>query len=532
MTATDLSVAEPQLARTITWQDTFWVVSGVPAQLLISIGGLAAAVGTTSWVLWILSVTIGFVQCFAYAEVASLFPSQSGGASVYGAIAWVRYSKFLAPISVWCNWIAWSPVLTIATGIAGGYILTSIFPATSPVMTYELVLAHLDWLQTGLKLRLNAVFFMSAALLLVTFVIQHHGILRAANATKILSIAALAPLLIVGIIPLVNGEVLSVNLHPLVPMIHDATGNLLPGAWDKSGWTLMAGGMFIAGWSTYGAETAVCYTREFKNPKSDTFKAIFWSGMLCLVIYTIVPLAFQGSLGVHKLQDPSIIDGSGVAKAMASMVGGGTVVLAVIVVMLTLALTLSVITAMAGSSRTLYQGSLNGWFPKYLSTVNSHGAPTRAMWTDLCFNLLLLAISNYGFVLSASNVAYLMFTFLNLNAGWLHRIDNPNIPRPYRAPTLLLAAGAVCGFFNLLITGAGADIYGAGTLRAGLLLILLVFPIFAWRHYVVDKGKFPKHMLEDLHLDGVLPAARGFWLAWAALLGGALTIWIGYRVSR
>ncbi len=58
--------------------------------------------------------------------------------------------------------------------------------------------------------------------------------------------------------------------------------------------------MFIAAWSTYGFETAVCYTREFRNPASDTFKAIFYSGLLCLLLYILVPFTFQGVLGVYR----------------------------------------------------------------------------------------------------------------------------------------------------------------------------------------------------------------------------------------
>ena len=110
-----------------------------------------------------------------------------------------------------------------------------------------------------------------------------------------------------------------------------------------------------------------------------------------------------------------------------------------------LALLLAIMTAMAGSSRTLYQGSVDGWLPRYLSYVNSHGAPTRAMWTDLVFNLLLLTIASdaagYFSVLAVSNVGYIIFNFLNLNAGWIHRIDSGHIERPYRAPTFLLRTG-------------------------------------------------------------------------------------------
>ena len=189
-------------------------------------------------------------------------------------------------------------------------------------------------------------------------------------------------------------------------------------------------------WSTYGFETAVCYTSELTNPGTDTFKAIFFSGILCLVIFILVPFTFQGALGVKAMLDPGIYDGSGVAKAMASMFGTAGVIYFVMVILLILALVLSIITAMAGSSRTLYQGSVDGWLPKYLSYVNDHGAPTRAMWTDLCFNLILLMMSNYLFILAVSNCLYIIFNFINLNSGWLHRIDSGHVRRPWRAPEL------------------------------------------------------------------------------------------------
>jgi len=71
--------AEPALRRDIGWRDAFWLASGVPALVLFSIGGIAATVGTPSYVVWPLSVLIGFVQAFTYAEIAGIFPSKSGG---------------------------------------------------------------------------------------------------------------------------------------------------------------------------------------------------------------------------------------------------------------------------------------------------------------------------------------------------------------------------------------------------------------------------------------------------------------------
>ena len=80
---------------------------------------------------------------------------------------------------------------------------------------------------------------------------------------------------------------------------------------------------------------------------------------------------------------PDIYSGTGVAAVMAQMVHAGRFVGAVVVIMLILALVLSLMTSMAGSSRTLYQASIDGWLPKYLAKVNAHGAPTNAMLTNL-----------------------------------------------------------------------------------------------------------------------------------------------------
>jgi amino acid transporter len=543
--AVDAAAAKPTAAldRGIDWTGAFWVASGVPPLVLFSIGSVAAGVGNLSWIIWTASIAMGFVQSFTYAEIAGLFPDKSGGTSVYGAIAWVRYGKLIAPISVWCNWFAWSPVQAIGSGLAAGYILNGLFAPDSVVNTWQLTLLDLTAVKTGLTLRINSVFVLGAAILLAVKLIQDGGILRSANTTKILGISAMIPLILIGVVPLITGDIVHANFFPLVPLAHDATGFISNGSWNAAGWTAVAGAMFLAAWSTYGFETAVCYTGEFKDPKTDTFKAIFYSGLLCVVVYTLVPFAFQGYLGLGHLVKPPVLDahgavvepavysgmlapdiysGMGVAQVMAKMVHfAGSAGGAILIVMLILALVLSLMTSMAGSSRTLYQASVDGWLPKYLSKLNSHGAPSNAMLTNLGFNLLLLLMSDYVFVLAAANVGYLIFSFLNLNSGWIHRMDRPTQVRPWRAPSWIIAAGAVLGYVNVAFMGMGADTSGIGTLRSGLIFAALIIPVFVYRHYIQDKGKFPAAMEADLEIgEGQKVVKRaGLWPYLALLLG-------------
>jgi amino acid transporter len=533
------------LERGIDWTGAFWVASGVPPLVLFSIGAVAATVGKLSWAIWMLSIAMGFIQSFTYAEIAGLFPNKAGGTSIYGAIGWVRYGKLIAPISVWCNWFAWSPVQATGSALAAGYILNGLFAPDSMVNTWQLTLLDLGSLKTGLSLRINSTFVLGAVVLLAVKVIQDGGILRSANTTKIIGISAMIPLILIGVVPLLTGDIVKANFFPLVPLAHDALGRIADGTWNMAGITVFAAGMFLAAWSTYGFETAVCYTGEFKNPKTDTFKAIFYSGLLCVVVYTLVPFAFQGYLGLGTLVQPAVVDaagavttpavyggmlapqiysGMGVASVMAKMVHAGQVIGVVVVVMLILALVLSLMTSMAGSSRTLYQASVDGWLPRYLSKVNIHGAPTNAMLTNLVFNLVLLLLSDSVFVIGAANIGYLIFNFLNLNAGWIHRCDRPRQERPWRAPTWILAAGAVLSFVNLAFMGFGADVYGSGTLTTGLAFAALIVPVFIYRHYIQDKGSFPREMAEDLDMvDGEKIIKRaGYWPYLVLALGVAV----------
>ena len=549
-----------ELVRALDWKGAFWVAAGVPPLVLFSIGGIAGTTGKLAFLVWIISMIMGFLQSFTYAEIAGMFGNKSGGASVYGATAWLRYSKFIAPLSVWCNWFAWSPVLSLGCAIAAGYILNALFPIplfvdTSPevlawiadpanagkaaadaiaaltaagtpaIRTWELVGIPIPGLGT---MHFNTTFVIGAILMLIMFWIQHRGIASTASAQKWLAIIVLVPLLLVGLVPILTGAIDTANVTGLVPPTAAYSG--VEGTWSIGGWTLFLGGLYIAAWSTYGFETAVCYTRELKNPKTDTFKAIFYAGLLCCLFFFLVPFAFQGVLGHAGMLAPGIVDGTGIAEALGNMVGGHPVVTQLFVILMILALFLAIMTAMAGSSRTLYQGSKDGWLPRYLTQVNSHGAPTRAMWTDFTFNLILLALASdlagYFYVLAISNVGYIIFNFLNLNAGWIHRIDSGHIERPWKAPSWLIGLNTILAFVNALFLGAGAKVWGYSTaLWAGLFFAALIFPVFYFRHYIQDGGKFPKGALDELGLkEGDMGEKKAGMLPYVTLAAGAAVV--------
>ena len=544
-----METASGQMVRVLSWRGAFWVAAGVPPLVLFSIGGIAGTTGKLAFAVWMISMIMGFLQSFTYAEMAGMFGNKSGGTSVYGATAWLRYGKLIAPLSVWCNWFAWSPVLSLGCAIAAGYILNALFPIpladSQPVI--EWVTANLasytaetqsviDYMAAnsgtavqdaitavattdgvaaltpafrvfeafaitvpGLgTLHFNSTFLIGVILMLIILAIQHRGVANTASAQKWLAIIVLVPLLLVGLVPIFTGAINWMNVTNLVPPTAAYSG--VDGEWNIGGWTLFLGGMYIAAWSTYGFETAVCYTRELKDPKTDTFRAIFYSGLLCAVFFFLIPFSFQGVLGQEGMLAAGIVDGTGIGEALGNMIGGGPVITQIFVILMIMALFLAIMTAMAGSSRTLYQGSRDGWLPKYLGHVNKNGAPDRAMWTDVVFNIFLLAlasdIAGYFYVLAISNVGYILFNFLNLNAGWIHRIDSAHMERPWKAPTWLIGLNTILAFVNALFLGAGAKVWGyENALWSGLIFAAFIFPVFWYRHFIVDGGQVPERGL-------------------------------------
>jgi hypothetical protein len=80
-------------------------------------------------------------------------------------------------------------------------------------------------------------------------------------------------------------------------------------------------------------------------------------------------------------------------------------------------------------------------------------------------------------------------------------MDNGHIKRPWRAPTWLITVGALFAYVNAIFMGAGAKVWNPMALWAGLFTAALIIPVFCYRHYIQDGGKFPEHMLEDLGMQ-------------------------------
>ncbi len=160
------------MVRAVNWWQVVFIAAGSPALVMFSLGGISAVTGTVSPLVWFVSVMIGFVAIFSYAEIAGMHPNKSGGTAVYGATAWVRHSRIIAPMSVWSNWLAWSPILAIGSGLGSGYLLSIFLPPDHVLNTWQVTLLDLGFLKQGLTIRINTQFIVGTILMVTVWSIQ------------------------------------------------------------------------------------------------------------------------------------------------------------------------------------------------------------------------------------------------------------------------------------------------------------------------------------------------------------------------
>ena len=135
-------------------------------------------------------------------------------------------------------------------------------------------------------------------------------------------------------------------------------------------------------------EAAACYIGECRDPERDAKIAMNLEGAYGLFIYTMIPVSFVIVLGADQLSNAANVDPKTIFSNFASAIFGSSASWLdwAISIMLVVALSLSVLNAIMGSARAVYQMSIDGQFPRIFATVNKHGVPGFSMG----FNVVVL----------------------------------------------------------------------------------------------------------------------------------------------
>jgi amino acid transporter len=366
----------------------------------------------------------------------------SGGIAALSAEVLGRRSRPLALLSQWSYWFGWSPTLAISSALAAGYLQTALIPH-SP--------AWVGWLLAGVVLCLSAA-------------LNLRGIRLAGRMQLVLGVCALVPIVVLAALPWATGLVHWQNFQPFAP----------PGGWlSAGGVTVLAGGLFIAGWSAYGCELALTYSGEYRGGARDAIRTLLTTGAVSVVVFTAVPIALIGVLGTAGAQaDPSVA-----LIPFAQRVTGSASV--VVFALLLVSLLLGVNMVMIGSSRLLRRMGESGYAWEGLARLNRHGAPRNATLFDVGANFVLLAailVLTRGqitaapiYLLAAANVGYFISIILAQVAVVLQRRAATPDPRVrFRAPRGVIAVGVVLTVLNVVLLATAGFAWGWANILLGL----------------------------------------------------------------
>jgi len=369
-----------ELSKDTNWWGAFVVglagtilVTGVTPAVLAPLG--AAAI--PNFIFWALT---GWLLCLFLAELAAMLPDRTGGAPAYAYYAFKdrlpRAYPHINGMTVWMYWLGWMPVMAVNMILTGSYL-----PALLGIELKGFWAKEITLFDASLPVTYFTI-IVGAVLSVLLLIISNRGIRFGTGAATVLGILSMIPLTIIAVAPFLTGDVHSANIWP---------ANLPDGTGFFTGHAFFLFLQFSAlyTWNAIAMEAAGCYIGETRNPERDAPIAMNLSGGYGTFIYTFLPMAVLGVLGVQFIQhslDPNAVLVETAIRSIGS--GVGKVVTAALII----ALALSSLNAIMGCARSLYMMALDGQAPRIFGRVNRHNVPDFSMGLNTVLNILLIFV--------------------------------------------------------------------------------------------------------------------------------------------
>jgi len=318
--------------------------------------------------------------------------------------------------------------------------------------------------------------------MILLFIACYRGIHLGAGFATAFGILSMIPLIILVILPFFKPETINWSNLSGFPL---ATPNPEQGVFP-----FYISWIFITIWSIFGIEAAACYIAECRDPVRDAKLSIFASAAFGFFIYLALPIMMVAVLGTTESYDPLTIFLTYTQKIF----GDAVWVQWVVGIPLIAALLLSVLNALMGCSRSLYQVAQDDVLPKFFLHTNSHGVPDYAMFFTLAISIIVVFFGSPFEIYIFSNMGYMVCVHLALIGYFLYRHYHPELPRPLRMPEWLKYVALILGIFLIFVWAYGgyyaSDIAVAAGKRwlffLGLALVFMYLPLYAYRRFVED----------------------------------------------
>jgi amino acid transporter len=500
------------LSRETNWWGAF--VIGLAGTILVT--GIAPVMVTSlgaSAIPLIVFITItGYCLCLILAELSAMMPERTGGSPSYAYVAykdkWPRFAKHVNGFTAWAYWLGWFPVAPLNMILASYYIASLLgLDLTSGVTPIHTFIAY--W-----------TIAIAIAGILLVFIPAWLGIRLGAMFATVLGLLAMVPLTFLAIAAVFVPS--KADWGELSGFHHlDGTG-FFTAQLGHNWLTIYIAFAFLLTWNVIAMEAAACYIGECRDPERDAKIAMNLEGLYGLFIYTMIPISFMIVIGAKAINGyvtsvGGLVDANQIFVKFADKLFGssGRFIDDAIAWMLIIALCLSVLNAIMGSSRAVYQMSIDGQFPRIFSNVNKHGVPGFSMAFNVVCSILLIFTGGAVEIYTLSNVGYTASFIPVLVGYYLLRRYRPDMKRPVRLPDFFkyIALSMAALYFviwlygglveaslpNAFLNNNDTKIY----FLIGWLILISYLPLYWYRVKVED----PKH--EAGGLDQVSGATAG-----------------------
>ncbi|HET9622100.1 MAG TPA: amino acid permease [Kofleriaceae bacterium] len=454
--------------RKIGWLSTTALAMGGSNQSLFLIGALIAGQGaipgqgTAAIPLLVVGLILSWIALPGWTELILMWPNRVGGIAATCGEAFRPYAPVLGNLTGMSYWWGWIPTCGLTALLSASAISQWIMP----------------WMPVPLL----------ACLIIAIFVaINLAGVQWAARTATV--IAAMSALLafLSAIIPVVTGHVdwrQAASFHLDVPFA---------GRFGEV--TSAMAGLYLIGFAAPAFEAAACHVGETIDPKKNIPRAMYASAGMATLYFLVLPVVWLGVIGPAGL---SAELATSLGPTFAPLFGALGKSLAIGFMMFNMFH--GTLAPLTGVARTLSQLSEDGLLPEVFAKRTKSDCPWVAIVVTAGSAIGFLLIGDPVWLVAAANFTYLIGIALPSVAVWLLRRDQPDLPRPYRAPRGMVTLGLIAALVWGVSTVIGFQQFGLPTVMLGLALAYSGAALYAWRKWMERRKAGLRGFGRSLHL--------------------------------
>lgn len=399
--------------------------------------------GSAAVPLLVIGLLLGWMALPGWTELVLMRPGSVGGIAATCGEAFRPYAPVLGNLVGTSYWWGWVPTCG----------LTALLSA-SAIHQWFLPTVQVPLLASGLVLFFTAV--------------NLTGVRWASRLAVPIATASAVLAFLSCIIPVAAGTVdwhLAATFHLDTPF---------EGRFGKV--TSAMAGLYLVGFAAPAFEAAACHVGEMRDPEKNAPRAMYASAAMATVYFLVLPVIWLGTIGEKGLAGDLAVT---LGPTFAPLFGATAKSFAIWFMMFNMFH--GTLAPLTGAARTLSQLAEDGFLPELFARRNRWDCPWVAITVTAAFAIGFLLIGDPVWLVAAANFTYLIGISLPSVAVWLLRKDQPDHPRPYRAPRGTIVLGLIAALVWGLSTVLGFQQFGLPTVLLGLAMAYSGAALYAFR---------------------------------------------------